>query len=170
MQKLILSKRLYAQLKNVDFQENFISRGGLEKFALWIDVSEDGQPPNINLLQGVIECLDSLNIDEDNIRDSRIFDVIEMYAEGKDIPVNPVAQRIALKLKDKWDRQLQRGAIYADADEDEEQEEKSRFYEYQKGIQQFRQSFQQVRAFVIILYRKSPRPIPVKEKKARWKS
>ena len=121
MQKLILSKKLYAALKKVDFQERFISGGGCERFAQWIDFSDDRQPPNINLLQGVIECLDGLSIDEDMIRDSTIFDVITVYADPKNTQVNPVAQRIALKLRDKWDRQLQRGAIYADPEEDDEQ-------------------------------------------------
>jgi len=145
MQKLILSKKLYATLKNVDYQEMFISRGGCERFAQWIDFSDDRQPPNINLLQGVIECLDSLSIDEDMIRDSTILDVIKVYSDLKNTQVNPVAQRIALKLKDKWDRQLQRGAIYADPEEDEEQVETTGFYEYQQKIEQFKQTFREVR-------------------------
>jgi hypothetical protein len=135
MQKLILAKTLYASLKNVAYQEYFISSGGCERLARWIDFSEDGQPPNINLLQGVIECLDSMSIDEDSIRDSSILDVITVYADSKNPVVNPVAQRIALKLKDKWDRQLQRGAIYADPEEEEDEVETTGFYEYQQKIE-----------------------------------
>ena len=41
-----------------------------------MDTYDDGSFPNINLMMGVLECLDTLNLEEDNIKDENIYNTI----------------------------------------------------------------------------------------------
>ena len=76
IRKLMLSKKLYESLKNLEFQSLFLQKGGCNNLAQWMDTYDDGSFPNINLVMGVLECLDTLNLEEDNIKDENIYNTI----------------------------------------------------------------------------------------------
>ena len=64
-------------------QEYFLEHAGLDVFAKWLDPLPDGTYPNQNLVQGVLNCLDSMRIAETFIENSEIEEVLREYAEGK---------------------------------------------------------------------------------------
>ena len=112
LNKLLLSKQLQENLKNLEFQEKFLYKGGCDYIAEWLDTMEDGTYPNINLVQGLLECLDRLNISNEILKDSDILKVIKQYKADTEKGVSPIARRLAVQLNDRWDRQIQGGAAY----------------------------------------------------------
>ena len=125
LNKLLLSKQLQENLKNLEFQEKFLYKGGCDYIAEWLDTMEDGTYPNINLVQGLLECLDRLNISNEILKDSDILKVIKQYKADTEKGVSPIARRLAIQLNDRWDRQIQGGAAY---DEEEDHTEGYRLF------------------------------------------
>lgn len=90
-------------------------------FYMWLNASEnsagDLQFPNINVAQGVLECLGKLNLQRENIVDSKnLVNILEYYADKKNKDIHPIAKKLASDLKRKWDLQLM-GQINYDSDE-----------------------------------------------------
>ena len=41
--------------------------------AEWLDKMDDETFPNLTIIMGVLKCLDSMNIDKENIESSQIY-------------------------------------------------------------------------------------------------
>lgn len=50
MRKLLLSKKLYNSLKNLEFQSRFLDASGLDRVADWLQAIDEGVYPNITLV------------------------------------------------------------------------------------------------------------------------
>lgn len=66
---------------------------------------DDGTYPNINLVQSLFECMDSLNVTDLNIENSEVLKVIKLYLNEKTIASS--IKTLAFNLKDKWERRAQ---------------------------------------------------------------
>lgn len=61
IQKLILSQEVYALLRKSTVQEEFITGDrGHDVLAKWLEVMPDGTFPSVNLVKGLLECINSL--------------------------------------------------------------------------------------------------------------
>ncbi len=70
--------------------------------ADWIDLMPDGTFPNINLVEGVLNCIDSLQMDTDYLEGTNLGQVVQYYAEG--IAKMPQVKKLAMQILDKWSR------------------------------------------------------------------
>jgi hypothetical protein len=78
--------------------------------------------PNVGLQQGVLECLDKLNVQPPDIEDKVIYELLTEYIRAKEIS-QPI-RRLAMSLKDKWEHlKSQRNGFDDEPDEDEENED-----------------------------------------------
>ncbi len=64
----------------------------------------DGTFPNINLVEGMLNCIDSLNILTDHLEGTHLGKVIQYYAE--DAANMPKVKRLAKSILDKWSRMI----------------------------------------------------------------
>jgi len=64
----------------------------------------DGTFPNINLVEGVLNCIDSLNIETDHLEQTKLGMVLQIYAE--DMAQMPKVKRLAKSILDKWSRMI----------------------------------------------------------------
>jgi hypothetical protein len=85
-------------------------------FALWLDPMSDGTFPNINLIMGVLECINNLNVKIELDEDSSLYRIIDIYS--KSMIVAPQAMRLALQIHDKWDREIQGEGAYDESDDE----------------------------------------------------
>ena len=67
----------------------------------WLEPLAENVYPNVNLQQGVLECLDKLNVQPPDIEDKVIYEVLTEYIRAKEIS-QPI-RRLALSLKEKWE-------------------------------------------------------------------
>lgn len=110
--KLLLSKRLYEDLKKINIRDKFLSKGGCDNLAEWLDHMEDGTFPNINLTRGLLDCIDGLDVNADQIRDSTLIKVLNLYMDEKEKGVAPEIRKLVIIIRDKWDRTMQRKSSY----------------------------------------------------------
>lgn len=47
-------------------------KGGCEVLAEWLEQMPDGTFPNITLIEGLLSCINNLNITTDNLEGSRL--------------------------------------------------------------------------------------------------
>ena len=62
----------------------------------------DGTFPNINLVQGLLTCIDGLRIDVGHLEDSNLASSVQFYSEG--IAKLPTVQSLAKRIVEKWSR------------------------------------------------------------------
>lgn len=48
--------------------------------AEWLDKMDDETFPNLTIIMGVLKSLDSMNINQDNIEGSQIYETLTVYA------------------------------------------------------------------------------------------
>jgi len=58
-----MAKEVYENLRKLNVQENFLEMGGCHVLAKWLDVLPDGTFPNFNLVNGLLNCIQTLKID-----------------------------------------------------------------------------------------------------------
>jgi hypothetical protein len=56
----------------------------------------------VNLVEGLLKCIDSLKVDLDMIEKSKLFYIIEFYAQGKSR--QPLVVPLAKRIMEKWNR------------------------------------------------------------------
>ena len=65
IQKLIMANEVYSSLRKAAVQEEFMTGDrGHEVLAKWLEVMPDGTFPGYNLVKGLMECINSLQVDE----------------------------------------------------------------------------------------------------------
>ena len=84
---------MYAALKKQTLQQIFLDEKGCEDLADWIDMMPDGTFPNINLVEGVLNCIDGLTIETDHLEQTKLGMVLQIYAE--DMAGMPKVKRLA---------------------------------------------------------------------------
>jgi len=62
----------------------------------------DNTFPNVKLVQGLLQCIDSLNIETDHLENSKLGQVVHYYAE--DITNITAVKPLAKKIMEKWSR------------------------------------------------------------------
>lgn len=62
----------------------------------------DGTFPNQNFVEGVLHCIDSLQVETHHLEDSRLGQVVQYYAEG--LANMPAVKPLAKAITDKWSR------------------------------------------------------------------
>jgi TFIIS helical bundle-like domain len=62
----------------------------------------DGTFPNINLVEGVLTCLDTLRVDIQHLEECEIAKVVQCYAEN--LAGIPSLQGLAKRIIEKWSR------------------------------------------------------------------
>jgi hypothetical protein len=62
----------------------------------------DGSFTNINLLKGLLNCIDGLRIDVGHLEDSNLASSVQFYSEG--IAKHPTVQTLAKRIVEKWSR------------------------------------------------------------------
>lgn len=82
LKRLILANTVYSELKKKTIQESFLDKGGCQVLSEWIDIMPDSTFPNINLVEGVLHCIDSLQLDTEHLEQSKLGTVVQYYAEG----------------------------------------------------------------------------------------
>jgi hypothetical protein len=82
IRRMILSQEVYREIKKISLQDKFLENGGCQAFADWINQMPDGTFPNINLVEGVLNCIDTMRIDIQHLEDSDIAKVVQCYAEN----------------------------------------------------------------------------------------
>jgi hypothetical protein len=60
--KLFMAPHVYDKLKNLYLQEKFLDLKGTTCLIQWLEPLVLNVYPNVNLQQGVLECLDKLNV------------------------------------------------------------------------------------------------------------
>jgi hypothetical protein len=95
---------------------------------------EDGTYPNINLQQGILDCINSLQIHYEHIDQSHLYKAIEAYAE-EDM-LQPQIRKLAQSIKDKWQRILQGNIEY-----DSSGEHNEGFRKLQEKLDTYRRSY-----------------------------
>jgi len=58
-----MAKEVYENLRKLNVQENFLEMGGCQILVKWLDVLPDGTFPNFNLVNGLLNCIQTLKID-----------------------------------------------------------------------------------------------------------
>lgn len=86
----------------MQIQKRFLEKGGCQVLADWIDLMPDGTFPNQNFVEGVLQCIDSLQVDTNDLEDSRLGQVVQYYAEG--LANMPAMRPLAKSITDKWSR------------------------------------------------------------------
>lgn len=97
-----MSQEVFKEVKKLNFQDKFLESGGCQVFADWINQMPDGTFPNINLVEGVLKCIDSLRVDIQHLEDSDIAKVVQCYAEN--LAGIPALQGLAKRIIEKWSR------------------------------------------------------------------
>ena len=78
-----MSSNVYSLLRKSTVQEEFITGDrGHDVLAKWLEVMPDGTFPSYNLVKGLLECINSLQIDESHLENSELIDAVNYYAEG----------------------------------------------------------------------------------------
>jgi hypothetical protein len=68
---------VYEALRKIPVQEKFLDLGGLRILADWLDMLPDGTFPNYNLVEGLLNCISSLRIeDTQTLEDSGLAPII----------------------------------------------------------------------------------------------
>jgi hypothetical protein len=62
LKRLMMANEVYSQLKKLGVQQNFLDNKGCQVLADWLDLMPDGTFPNSNLVEGVLNCIDSLQM------------------------------------------------------------------------------------------------------------
>jgi len=78
--------------------------GGAKILASWLDILPDGTHPNFNLVNGMLNCIATLQIDSNQLEESGLDNVVSYY-ESNDCK-NPELQRLAKSIIDKWSRKI----------------------------------------------------------------
>lgn len=87
----------------------FLEKGGCQVLADWIDLMPDGTFPNQNFVEGVLQCIDSLQVDAGHLEDSRLGQVVQHYTGNTGNITNMPAMRpLAKSIIDKWSRIIDR--------------------------------------------------------------
>lgn len=136
--KLLVARHLYQDLKPLEVRDKFLELGGLDAFAMWLDVmvSEDGterQYPNINIVQGVLEYLRDLPVDYSQIKECKIYSALDKYQENREVHL--IARKLAKEILNKW-QLLLGGKVGYDEEYDHEEGGYNRL---QKNMDKFRQ-------------------------------
>ena len=136
--KLLVARNLYQDLKPLEVREKFLELGGLDAFAMWLDVmvSEDGserQYPNINIVQGVLEYLRDLPVDYTQIKECKIYSALDKYSDNREVHL--IARKLAKDILNKWKLFLG-GKVGYDEEYDHEEGGYNRL---QKNMDKFRQ-------------------------------
>ncbi len=128
-----------------------MDQSGATFLIQWLEPLSEKVYPNVNLQQGVLECLDKLNVQPPDIEDKVIYKVLSEYVQAREIS-QPI-RRLALALKDKWEHlKAQRATYFEDemaAAEDEDNEEimerNSDKYEQYRMLQEKIEQFKRMR-------------------------
>jgi len=102
VKRLMVAQDVYRQLRKSNIQEKFLEFGGCRVFSEWLDQMPDGTFPNVNLVSGILTCIDGLRIDIGHLEESKLGQVVQCYSEG--LANMPYVQNLAKRLVDKWSR------------------------------------------------------------------
>jgi len=101
LNKLLKAPHIYEKLKNLYLQEKFLDQKGVTYLIQWLEPLAENVYPNVGLQEGVLDCLDKLNVQSPDIEDKDIYELLTEYIRAKDIS-QPIRRR-AMSLKDKWE-------------------------------------------------------------------
>ncbi|CDW71719.1 protein iws1 homolog [Stylonychia lemnae] len=104
LQKLMMAKEVYEQLRKINIQENFLEQGGCHVLGCWLDMLPDGTFPNFNLVNGLLNCISTLKIYTNQLEESGLAQKVQLYEQGASKQAE--LQRLAKHIIDKWSRQL----------------------------------------------------------------
>lgn len=92
----------------------------------------DGTFPNINLVEGVLNCIDSLQISPDDLEETNLEEIVQYYAKG--ITKMPTVKRLAKQILDKWNRMIFKIRVSYDPEGN-----------YDQGYQEFSKKIQEMK-------------------------
>ncbi len=101
LNKLLKAPHVYEKLKNLYLQEKFLDQRGVVYLIQWLEPLAENVYPNVGLQEGVLDCLDKLNVQPPDIEDKVIYELLTEYIRAKEIS-QPIRRR-AMSLKDKWE-------------------------------------------------------------------
>ncbi|CDW85673.1 protein iws1 homolog [Stylonychia lemnae] len=101
--RLVIAQQCYNQLRKMPIQEKFLDQGGCKILADWLDMMPDGTFPNVNLVEGMLNCIDGLRLEVDHLDQSGLGQIIQYYAEGI-AKTSLTIQRQAKSIIEKWCR------------------------------------------------------------------
>lgn len=94
----------------------------------------DGMFPNINLVEGLLNCIDALRIDIGHLEDSELAKSVQYYSEG--IANIPQVIPLAKKIIEKWSRLIYH--IKSSFDEGGAEDFDHEYRNFQKRLQKIR--------------------------------
>lgn len=94
---------------------------------------DDETFPNLTIIMGVLKCLDSMNINQDNIEGSQIYETLTVYASEESRAPSD-ARKMAASIKSKWD-QLSGMTVY-----EEDGEHNEGFKRMQRKLDSFKRN------------------------------
>jgi len=74
-----MAKEVYDSLRKKQVQDNFLEMGGAKILASWLDILPDGTHPNFNLVNGMLNCIATLQIDSNQLEESGLDNVVSYY-------------------------------------------------------------------------------------------
>lgn len=131
---------------------------GASYLIQWLEPLAANVYPNVNLQQGVLECLDKLNVQPPDVEDKVIYEVLNEYVRAREVS-QPI-RRMAMNLRDKWEHLKSQRANAQGYDQDEAEEEdeetgqiisKNDKYEQYRRLQAKLELFRRIRIQQLLL-------------------
>lgn len=82
IQKLILLDDITRELRKRSIQQTFKDNGGIRALGKWITPYSDETCPNVRILQEILQCIDSLQIEIDFEDASELRQIVRYYSTG----------------------------------------------------------------------------------------
>jgi len=76
---------VYDKLKNLYLQEKFLDQRGVVYLIQWLEPLAENVYPNVGLQEGVLDCLDKLNVQPPDIEDKVIYELLTEYIRAKEV-------------------------------------------------------------------------------------
>eukprot|EP00347_Sterkiella_histriomuscorum_P013105 403365998 len=127
--RLQASKECYNLIHKLPVQEKFLEQNGSLYIAQWLDIMPNGHFPNVNLVEGMLKCIDGIRFDEEHLLESNLGQILQYYSEGI-AETNLQVKRLAKSILEKWFRSIYK--IQSNYDQDLEFD--NNYKEFQKKI------------------------------------
>lgn len=101
--KLVMIEEITKELRKKTLQDHFLDNGGMKSLGYWLSPLPDDTTPNVRVLQEILLCIESLEIDQKELDNTHLLKrVVKFYASGE--ARVPQVQGVAKKIVDKWQR------------------------------------------------------------------
>lgn len=84
IQKMLLLDEIIKELRKKSLQDHFLDNGGCKSLGNWLSPLPDETTPNQRIVQEVLECIESLEINQKELDNTHLLKkVVKFYATGE---------------------------------------------------------------------------------------